>query len=470
MLFNSELFIFYFLPILLILYYIPGNRFRNLLLMVAGLIFYGYGEPKFVFALLFSMLVNYGLGIFLEKATRRKRKILLGVGIGINVVVLFVFKYLNFSLTILSEMLGEGIPVTQILLPLGISFYTFQAISYLIDIYRKDTPAEKNVVNALLFLSFFPQLIAGPILRYKNLASEIKKRQESFALFSEGAKRFIIGLSKKTILANNLAIVAERSFAAAGTQDLTICGAWMGMLCYTLQIYYDFSGYSDMAIGLGKMFGFHFDENFRYPYMAKDVADFWRRWHISLSSWFRDYVYIPLGGSKEGTAKSIRNLFVVWLLTGIWHGANYTFVVWGLGYFVLLFIEKYVLKPRKRSAWIQGMYRIGTLLCVMVLWVVFNSPTLSLAGAYIGRLFACGQSTVVSGADFFFLKEYRVIILWSVLCAAPIIPRLTDFFQKRKLTAVALETIKPTVFFFLLIYSISFIVMGAHNPFIYFNF
>ena len=470
MLFNSELFIFYFLPILLILYYIPGNRLRNFLLMAAGLIFYGYGEPKFVFALIFSMLMNYGLGIFIEKASGQKKKILFGVGVAINLVVLFVFKYLNFSFAILSEIFGDKIPVTEILLPLGISFYTFQAISYLTDIYRNDTPAEKNVINACLFLSFFPQLIAGPILRYKHLVAEIKERKESMALFCAGAKRFIIGLSKKTILANNLAIIAERSFEIAGTQDMTVCGAWLGMLCYTLEIYYDFSGYSDMAIGLGKMFGFCFDENFNYPYVAKNITEFWRRWHISLSTWFRDYVYIPLGGSREGVAKSIRNLLVVWLLTGIWHGANYTFVVWGLGYFALLLAEKYVLKPRERSAAVQAGYHIFTMLCVMVLWVIFNSPTLASAGTYIGSLFAFGRGEVISDVDLFYMKEYKVILIWSVICAAPLIPRITQFLKKRKCTALALEIAKPAVYLFLFIYSISFMVMGAHDPFIYSNF
>lgn len=471
MLFNSELFLFYFLPVLMILYYIPGNRFRNFLLMAAGLIFYGYGERKFIFILTVSMLINYLLGIMIEKMSAKKqKKIWLTAGIIFNTGILFGFKYLNFSFKILNDLFDDRFPVTDIALPLGISFYTFQVISYLVDIYRKDCPAEKNVVNAFLFFSFFPQLIAGPILRYKNLAKEIRLRHESAELFCEGVKRFIIGLGKKTILANNLAIIAEDSFSAVVVSDISVLGAWLGMICYTLQIYYDFSGYSDMAIGLGKMFGFHFDENFRYPYMAANITEFWRRWHITLSSWFRDYIYIPLGGSQKGLGKSVRNLFVVWLLTGIWHGADYTFIIWGLGYFVLLVLEKYIIKPQQRATVFQECYRIVTLFFVMILWVIFNSGTLADACNYIRTLIGWNRNALLVGKDIFYMKEYGVILLWSLFCAVPILPYLSKCMKKNRGTAMVLEVIKPVVFLFVFLYSVSFCVMGAHNPFIYFNF
>lgn len=334
MIFSSIYFTYFFLPVVLGIYFISKQNYRNYILLAASLVFYAYGEPKFVLVMLGSIVINYIFALIIDYCCdRRIKKIFLFAAVMINISILFVYKYSGFSIQIINQILHMDIPFTEIVLPLGISFFTFQAMSYVIDVYRGTAKVQKNPFFVALYIMLFPQLIAGPIVRYNTVAEQIERRTVNMEKFGCGAQYFICGFSKKVILANNLSVVAERVFATTDYSMVSILYLWIGAICYSLQIFYDFSGYSDMAIGLGKMFGFDFEQNFNYPYIAKSITEFWRRWHISLSVWFRDYVYIPLGGSRCGGKRQILNLFIVWMLTGIWHGANYTFIVWGGGIF-----------------------------------------------------------------------------------------------------------------------------------------
>lgn len=377
MLFSSALFLYYFLPIVLFTYYIILPRqteILNIFLLIASLCFYAWGEPIFVCLMMFSCFMNWLFALWIDKYRKFAISIITWMLI-YNLSILFVFKYLNFTCNILTSF-GFYNSIPTIILPIGISFFTFQAISYVIDVYRKKGEVQKNPLNVALYICLFPQLIAGPIVRYETISKEIKSRHITKNDFTNGVERFIIGLSKKMLLANNMAIIADHIFNITWN-NLTLPLAWLGAVAYTFQIYFDFSGYSDMAIGLGKMFGFHFLENFNYPYIAKTITDFWRRWHISLSSWFRDYVYIPLGGNRVNTSRLFINLFIVWFLTGLWHGANWTFIIWGLLYFILLCMEKSI-HIEKHTNILTHVY---TLLFVIIGWVIFRSD--SIENAYI---------------------------------------------------------------------------------------
>lgn len=353
------MFLFLFLPMVLISYYLFDNRFKNFILLMASLFFYAWGEPRYIFLMLFSILVNYFFGLKIDDSSELKEKLWLTISIIFNLSLLIIFKY--------AELLF-GIKGIQ--LPLGISFFTFHIMSYLIDVYRNDAKVQRRIHDLALYISLFPQLIAGPILRYRTVEKQINGREHSLDKFAEGVNRFVFGLSKKVILANQLALVADGVFVK-NAADLSILESWMGIICYSLQIYLDFSGYSDMAIGLGKMFGFDFLENFNYPYISQSVSEFWRRWHISLGSWFRDYVYIPLGGNRVSLIKLCRNLFVVWFLTGLWHGASWTFVIWGLYYGFLISLEKLFLGKLLQR--LPRVFRhIYLLLIVLIGWVFFR--------------------------------------------------------------------------------------------------
>ena len=380
MLFSSTVFIFLFLPAVLIGYYLllRGMKARNALLLAASLVFYAWGEPVYVLLMLLSIAVNYAFGRLLER--REHSKTLLVAAVIFNLGLLFYFKYLNFTVDNLNALLGTRLSVPRLALPIGISFFTFQAMSYVIDVYRGTAPVQRNVLSLGLYISFFPQLIAGPIVRYNSLAAQIEERRVTPEDFQAGVCRFIEGFAKKIILANNLSLAAERAFALAGAGEISTAMAWLGSLAYTFQIFFDFSGYSDMAIGLGRMFGFRFEENFRYPYLSRSVSEFWNRWHISLGRWFRDYVYFPLGGSRVDRGKLLRNLFVVWLLTGVWHGAAWQFIVWGLGYGLIISLEKLTGFPRScRSKLLSGAYALCTFLIVNAGWVLFGAQDLPAA-------------------------------------------------------------------------------------------
>jgi len=442
MVFSSSIFLLLFLPITIAIYYNPvfkARNFRNIFLLFASLVFYAWGEPVFVFIMFASIAVNWALALKINKA-KLIAAIILDLGL------LFVFKYANF-------VTGNLLP--KIALPIGISFYTFQMLSYMIDVYRGKANPQKNFLNCALYISIFPALIAGPIIRYTDIENQIKNRKETWEDFSEGLKRFTLGLGKKLLIANNCALSADAAFNGLNNGvQIGTAFAWLGAVAYTLQIFFDFSGYSDMAIGLGRMFGFKILENFNYPYISASITEFWRRWHISLSSWFKDYVYIPLGGSRVKKSRLFLNLFIVWMLTGIWHGANWTFIVWGFGYFIFLALEKFVPIISKMP---KPLAHIYTMLIVVCLWVVFRANSLKEAADYL-----CVMGGFVNQFNeefWFYLNSLKLYLLFGILFCFPV--------------AKWLKTKSP-VYDFAYIILFSFCVMsvikGGYNPFIYFNF
>ena len=454
MVFSSTVFLFLFLPLVIMIYYNPfvkGRKFKNLFLLLASLFFYAWGEPVYVFLMLISILVTWILAFFLRG---RYKKVVLTVGIVYHVGVLFIFKYLTFLTSQLGLILNQDFSYIKIALPIGISFFTFQLMSYFLDVYKGEAKPQKNIFNLGLYVSLFPQLIAGPIVRYNEIEEQINNRAESIENVSAGMKRFIYGLSKKLLLADYLSTIADSSFTRIG--DQTVVMAWFGILAYSLQIYFDFSGYSDMAIGLGKMFGFEFAENFNYPYISKSIVEFWRRWHISLSRWFRDYVYIFLGGGYGKPLKVAFNLAVVWILTGIWHGANWTFLVWGILYYLLIVVEKFagiIDKMGKFS-------RVYTLVAVMLCWVVFRANNLGEAFLYIANMFGINAGNSYSLSAIKDETGYAVILLASVIGCTPLVKKILDKFA-------AIEGV-----WILLIFALSLIkaTSSSYSPFIYFNF
>lgn len=483
MVFSSLVFIFGFLPAVLFLYYLPcfkSRSYKNAVLLLASLGFYAWGEPVFVFIMLFSILVNYILGLLIDSASikngekSKKAKLFLVLSIIWNIGLLFVFKYLSF----LSEIFRSIVPLTalpeiKIALPIGISFFTFQILSYTIDVYRRNVPVQKNIANLALYISLFPQLIAGPIVRYETVQDQILNRCENFNDFSKGLERFIIGLGKKCLLANYMAIIADTMFGMQAS-DLTVWGAWFGAIGYTLQIYFDFSGYSDMAIGLGLMFGFKFEENFNYPYAARSITDFWRRWHISLSSWFRDYVYIPLGGNRAGRLRCVFNLFVVWALTGIWHGANFTFWLWGIYYFVLLQIERsfgLAKKAKESKGFKLVCFRIFTLLFVVIGWVMFRAENISHMLTYLCCMFGKGNAGFEQAS--FLLFNGGFVFFIAVLACIPYRSIISGKFPKiaeSEKVCTVFAAAKSVLLVFVLVVSMLSCIQATYNPFIYFNF
>lgn len=458
MLFSSLEFLFLFLPLVLTGYYLLPFRWnlKNYWLLAASLGFYAWGEPKFVFAMLASIVFNYLIALaidLVEKVCARKGLLALAV-VG-NLALIGVWKYANFVTATLRDWFPSwqgAIPQTSFLLPIGISFFTFQALSYVIDVYRGER-AQRNPLLLALYIALFPQLVAGPIVRYLTVRDQIVARRTTWDQFSAGVFRFVVGLNKKMLIANVMAEVADKAFA---TQELSVCFAWLGALCYTLQIYFDFSGYSDMAIGLGKMFGFEFLENFNYPYISRSITEFWRRWHISLGSWFRDYVYFPLGGSRvDSRWRLVFNLAVVWLLTGVWHGANWTFILWGTLYGVLIVVEKLFDLPKRHAYWFP------TMLLVVIGWVLFRSPSLAVAGDYIGAMFGVTARGFCDGNAVFWSREVAVVFVCALVGATPLL---------RRITHPAFVVPGYVAQFLLFIISVSCLVMNTHNPFIYFNF
>ncbi len=474
MLFTSLEFLLVFFPIALGVYYILPHKARNYWLLLASLFFYAWGEPAFVFGLMFSILFNYLLALRIDEMPvgGKGRKWMLAFTIAGNVVFLGIFKYMNFiteNLRAFFPSLQTSVPQTEIFLPVGISFFTFSAISYVVDVYR-GVPAQKNIGYLGLYIALFPKLLIGPIVRYTDIIEQIKtERHITMGGFSDGFLRFLYGFNKKMLLANTLAEVADKAFA---TSELSVGMAWLGAICYTLQIYFDFSGYSDMAIGLGKMFGFTFKENFNYPYISKTVGEFWQRWHISLGSWFRDYVYIPLGGSRVNKSRLVLNLFIVWLLTGIWHGANWTFIVWGILYGVLITIEKLLNLPSKLSKQKSAVfYQTFTMLAVVCGWVLFRSEHLSGAVLYFKAMIGLEENGFLDPTFLFNFREYFILIVIGIIFSTPIFRWLTEKMQGR---GEKIGTIYYTgcyaIQIVLFLVSMSFIVMNYHNPPVYFNF
>lgn len=441
------------------------------MLLVFSLGFYAWGEPKFVFVMLLSIIGNYFIGRMLEK---HRTKVWLVIGLCFDLGILFVFKYLNFVIRNLNYILGAmhagTLTETDLRLPIGISFFTFQAISYIVDVYRQKVSVQHNPLFLGLYISFFPQLIAGPIVRYSDIEAQLTERTETVELFRCGVGRFILGLAKKVILANNLALAADAAFESVGSGGTTVLMSWLGMLAYSLQIYFDFSGYSDMAIGLGKMFGFNFRENFNYPYISDSISEFWRRWHISMGSWFRDYVYFSMGGSRVDSNKLlIRNLFVVWFLTGLWHGADWSFIVWGLMYFVLISFEKLTGIPGKlKSGPAKTAYRVLTLLLVMLGWVMFRSDDLKSGLIYQLSLFGFHTNGAFDDLFLRYFGENVVILVAALILCTPLLKEL--FAKLKSKHPVAAEAAFTVICLVLFAVSVSYIVLESYNPFIYFNF
>lgn len=468
MLFSSTIFIFLFLPIVLILYYLVfrGRRARNLVLLTASLGFYAWGEPWFVVVMMFSILCNWFFGLLVDRfrQSQKHAQRLIILMLIVNFSILFIYKYLLFVLTNLNYIFNKAIPLPTILLPIGISFFTFQGVSYVLDIYRNDAEVQNKLSNVALYIALFPQLIAGPIVRYKTIAEQIEHRIETMADFSIGIRRFILGLGKKVLIANTLALVADASFAMKSS-EMSVAFAWLGAFAYAFQIFFDFSGYSDMAIGLGRMFGFHFLENFNYPYISKSVSEFWRRWHISLSTWFRDYVYFPMGGSRVATqSKLIFNLFVVWTLTGIWHGANWTFIAWGFFYFLLLILEK--MTNFEKALTFTFLKRIYVILAVLIGWVLFRSLTLSAALDYLRVMFGFSGNPLLDQQTLLTLKENALFYLYGILFSMPIYKWLKDRVPKTTLFYIG----DVLGYIIICLLSIAAVINSSYNPFIYFNF
>ena len=443
---------------------------QNIFLFIMSLIFDGWGEPKFVFAMLGSITINWLFGLLVDKYKARNKmgivKLCIAIDCILNLGMLFVFKYLNFTSEIICSIFGANSPIPKIALPIGISFFTFQAMSYVLDIYRGKGEVQKNILNVGLYVAFFPQLIAGPIVRYETVAEEIKFRKEMSDDFFDGFTRFVIGLGKKVLLANNVALIADNVFGTASAGPVSSAAAWLGAIAYTLQIFFDFCGYSDMAIGLGKMFGFHFLENFNYPYISKSITEFWRRWHMSLGTWFRDYVYFPLGGSRVKKGRAISNLFVVWLLTGIWHGANWTFSVWGLLYFFLLAIEKSSGIVEKEGKLLNIAKWLYTMFFVIIGWVIFRAESLGVAVKYIGYMFGINNQTADFAPFIAMLYQSVMVIAVGVICSTPIFKILGEKIKENILTNMIYACVIAVIF----VLSVSSLVSSSYNPFIYFNF
>ena len=477
MLFPSVEFIFAFLPIVLTVYFILLRRnvlLKNIWLFAASLFFYAFGEGSFILLMLGEILLDYLLALFLNRSQKRwARRTLLSIAIISNIGILGIFKYASFVCVDILKLPPDAVGIAaDIHLPLGISFFTFQALSYVLDVYMGKVDATDSFLNVGLYVSFFPQLVAGPIVRFTDIADAINNRKESIDGFSSGVVRFLIGLSKKVLIANNMALVADAAWKLiiGDRLEASVAMAWLGAISYTLQIYFDFSGYSDMAIGLGKIFGFDFPENFKHPYIATSLTEFWRRWHISLSSWFRDYVYIPLGGSRRGEARTYINLMIVWLLTGIWHGANYTFVVWGLLYGILLMIEKVLCghKAIRKQSLIQRIFgHLYTMIVVTLAWVIFRSDSINDAVIYILGMFGRGSGKLVDRVFVAYLKQNICFYIPAIIGCMPILESLElKFGEKNPIYNVAFGATVLAGF----VISVSYIINNGYNPFIYFNF
>lgn len=468
MLFSSSIFLFLFLPLVLVIYYLPLRKFRqgqNVFLLLASLFFYAWGEPWFVLVMMGSIVANYGFGLWVAHNKRRGKTCRLPIFLTLvaNLGILFVFKYLMFTLSILNG-LGASFVIPVIELPIGISFFTFQALSYVLDVHRDRGQVQRSPLKVGLYISFFPQLIAGPIVKYETVADQIDNRQENWADFSSGCARFVVGLGKKVLLSNQLALIADRAYGMAG-DELTMSFAWLGAVAYILQLYNDFSGYSDMAIGLGKMFGFHFLENFNYPFIATSLADLWRRWHISLATWFRDYVYFPLGGSRVDTkAKMICNMFVVWLFTGIWHGANWTYLAWGLINFAMLMLEKFGGLGKRWPLFFKWLF---TFMVFLLTCVFFRAESIMAALQYFKAMFGFGAG-LGDGLTVLYLTECWLPLLAAVVFSAPVVPKVRAWADKHN--CVLLDVGYALLIAGVFLVSASFIIKGTYNPFIYFNF
>lgn len=477
MVFSNLVFLFVFLPIVLIVYFIVPKVFKNIILLIVSLFFYAWGEPVYVFLMIFSIIINYIFGLLIEHSREKLglKKTYLVISVLANLAILGYYKYSTFLVENINAVFGLDIVMDPLTLPIGISFFTFQAMSYVIDVYRKDAEVQKNVFDLALYISLFPQLVAGPIVRYNTIADQIKSRIHNMELFSDGVRQFIIGLAKKVIIANPLGSIADTIFATS-PENMSVTTAWIGIIAYSLQIYFDFSGYSDMAIGLGKMFGFKFLENFNYPYIAKSISEFWRRWHISLSSWFRDYIYIPLGGNRQGEWKTYRNLLIVWTATGFWHGASWTFMAWGFYYGIIISIERLGFGKVLARLW-SPLQHIYVLILVMIGWVFFRADSFTYSTEFIQTMLGLNGTALFDNTSILYIHDNTYLLVLAMVFSLPIYPwfikKMDNLLEAGKYTA-SISIIRylagPIVYFSLLLLVTMFLVNSTYNPFIYFRF
>lgn len=465
MLFSSITFLYYFLPLTIVFYFISPHRFKNAVLLFCSLIFYGWGEPKYILFMVSLIVFEYGFGRLVEKYREKKiGQIFCAFSIIIPLSFLIYFKYADFFIANFNTVTGLNIPLLKVVLPIGISFYTFQIISYIVDIYRGEE-AQKNIINMAAYIAMFPQLIAGPIVRYSDIAKQFVARKHSWNMAAQGIRRFVIGLAKKVLLANQL---GELCNIFRSSDEKSVLFYWLYAVAFALHIYFDFSGYSDMAIGLGNIFGFRFLENFNYPYISASITEFWRRWHISLGSWFRDYVYIPLGGNRVKKGRHILNIFIVWMLTGFWHGASWNFVIWGLFFAVLLMIEKLgLLQYLKKSRVFSHFY---VLFLIMISFIIFNAQDMGQAFSDIKGLFGIGGISFVSAQAIYYFNSFLVVLLVSIIGATPAIKYAVKMICRKPLGEKILNWAEPFVLLMLLLLITAYLIDGSFNPFLYFRF
>ena len=459
MLFSSITFLYYFLPFLLLVYFIVPKKYKNITLLIFSLIFYFLGEPKYILVLLSSCIINY---IFGKLVTDNKySKLFLILAVIYNIGQLLIFKYTDFFIYNINNIFNSNINYLYIIMPIGISFFTFQALGYVIDVYNKKHAPSKSLINFMTYICLFPQLIAGPIVRYSDIEKELVDRGTNFSKFSEGVKRFVIGLSKKVLIANVLGELAK------DLVEVNLLSSWLKPITYTLQIYFDFSGYSDMAIGMGLMLGFRFLENFNYPFISSSITEFWRRWHMSLSSWFKDYVYIPLGGNRVGKLKLHRNIFIVWFLTGFWHGASWNFIIWGLYFGVLLIIEKFFLKKYlDKTKIFKYLY---TIVIVIISFLIFNCNSLNEVFDGIKNMFMINKIPLISNETIYYLKSNLILLIIAVIGSTPLISKIMNKLTETKMKKV-INVLEPIVYIILLTLSTAFLIDESFNPFLYFRF
>ena len=463
MLFTSISFLYYFLPIVIILYFIVPKKFKNFILFLSSIFFYFCGEPIYTFLMIGEIFIAYVGARYLEK--HRKKSILVSL-LAIHIGALGLFKYSDFTINNINQIFGSKIPLLKLALPIGISFYTFQIISYVVDVYRGKVKAQKSFLKLATYVSLFPQLIAGPIVRYETIEKELDNRTSNFENFAYGVRRFVIGLGKKVLIANMLGELCD---VFSTTNEKSVLFYWIFAISYSLQIYFDFSAYSDMAIGLGRMFGFHFLENFNYPYISKSITEFWRRWHMSLSSWFRDYVYIPLGGNRKETIILVRNIFIVWALTGIWHGANWTFVIWGLMYGIMLIIEKLLLTKHleKMPSILQRIYVLFT---VMISFIIFNANSIGEAWNNIIGLFGANGESLINASTIYYLKSYLVVLVIAIIGSTPLLKNIIEKLKTKTNANKIINLLEPIAMASILTIVTAYLVDNSYNPFLYFRF
>lgn len=466
MVFSGIPFLYYFLPCVLLVYFIVPNKLKNTVLLLASLFFYGWGEPKYLVFMLASILQGFVFGILIEKFHGKKQaKLFMIISVVFSLSLLVYCKYTDFFIENFNAITGLSVPLLKIALPIGISFYTFQVLSYTVDVYRSDVKAQKNLINLAAYIAMFPQLIAGPIVRYSDIAVQLENRKHSVNGAAAGAQRFVMGLAKKVLIAN---VLGELCSTFKSSDDKSVLFFWIYAVAYSLHIYFDFSGYSDMAIGLGKIFGFDFIENFNYPFVSGSITEFWRRWHISLGSWFRDYVYIPLGGNRVSVPRHYFNIFVVWMLTGFWHGASWNFVLWGFMFAVLLMIEKFgLLKILKKQKVFNHFY---VMFFIIISFIIFDSVNIKDAFTCIGAMFGAGNYPLVSAQSLYCLRNYAVCLILAAIGSTTVLRTAYEKLCKNKLAEKVINVLSPVAVVLLLVVSTAYLVDGSFNPFLYFRF